>query len=533
MVSFAIMTTSCHSVLDLKPNSSIAPDNFYRTKDECKLALNSVYSDIASGDTYGFALSMYFDAGSDEALFNRSNVKWSPALYLLNSSTTDVEKTWMRLYKGINGANYFLKRVPSSQMTEEDKTVMMAEAHFLRALYYFDLVRLWGAVPLRVNPIENVGEANYIVKSKVSDIYKQIISDLEFASEHLLGPSVAIYGRATNTAANGLLTRVYLTKATHKEAAESSDYDNVIKYASMIEDNGYHKLLSNYKQIFLNQIQDKNDNIEMIFEIQLGNLRPQGIREDGRIGNLNGVKCQLVGDKPYAYAMLNASLGLVNSYDRVNDVRFDWNIAAWRVDKKERVIFTKKLVEASSYPGKFRRIDITKVINNDGSVAVDKYGKDIYTWVGLEKGPLEKSYTGINFPYLRYADVLLMKAEALNEIGKTGEAVPYLNMIRNRAGLADIDPGMVSSKEAFFLELVDERRRELCFEAVRKHDLIRWGRLKTNLDILENEMKAAKVPEKHLLYRQFSNFQEKHLLLPIPLKELTNNTMLTQTEGWQ
>jgi hypothetical protein len=524
----AMVFTSCHKELEQEPFSSLSPETFYQDEAEAQLALAAVYSDIASDATYGNLVSMNFTNGTDESLYNRTNVNWSVALYLNNSSTIEIEKAWMRFYKGINSANYFIARVGESEIEESAKNRLLGEAYFLRAFYYFDLVRLWGEVPLRTEPITEGSNANNIAKSSISEVYQQIISDLTIAYKTLPNPGTkdAEYGHANRTAAHGLLARVYLTMAG-KPMEQQDAYQLAVNHCDSVINTGYHQLLPEYKQVFLNQIQDINDDREMIFEIQFGNLRPQGIREDGRVGNLNGVAIQLPKDdgkgnlNPYAYAFFYPSISLINRFDAANDDRYAWNIANWKVDKKGKVVILKDSNKSNWYPGKFRRVDITS--NADGN----------YSWEKLETGAIDKNFTGINFPYLRYSDILLMKAEALNELGKTGEAVPYMDQVRNRAGLANIDPSLVASKETFFNELMDERMREFCFEGIRKNDLVRWGRLLQNMEVLRKDMMSYGIPEDNWAYRQCNNVEEKHNLLPIPLKEVTINQLLDQSELWR
>ncbi len=529
MLSLSILIaglTSCHDELDQEPFSSISPETFYKTEAEAQLALTAVYSDIASDELYGNLLSMNFTNGTDEAVYNRTNVNWAVALYMNNSSTYDIEIAWMGLYKGINSANYFLARVKDADIAEGVKAELLAEARFLRAFYYFDLVRLWGDVPLRKQPITEGSAANNIAKSPASEVYEFIIEDLEIASQNLPNPAEAQYGHASRTAAHALLARVYMTMAG-KPLQNQDAYQLALNHCDSVINTGYHELLPSYKQVFLNEITNKNDDKEVIFEIQFGNLRPQGIREDGRIGNLNGVAIALPNTdangnpNPYAYAFHYPSITMIDKFDAANDNRYEWNIADWKVDNKGKVIVLKETNKTNWYPGKFRRVD--KVDNGDGT-----FGYKV-----LETGAIDKNFTGINYPYLRYSDILLMKAEALNELTRTGEAIPYLNAVRNRAGLADINPALVASQEDFFAELMDERMREFCFEGIRKHDLIRWGRLLTNMEILRQDMLNYKgTAFASWYYRQCDNIEEKHNSYPIPLKEVTINQLLDQSAAW-
>ncbi|PXY01698.1 hypothetical protein DF185_09525 [Marinifilum breve] len=516
-----VLFASCESELDQSPLSTISPDNFYRNEADCRLALNAVYSDIGNRYTYGEQLPIQFMVGTDEAVFSRSYNSWTVGLYIHNASTVDLENTWRTLYRGINSANILLENLPNADFSDESRKLRYeAETRFIRAFYYFELVRWWGGVPLRTS---SVGDAasNDIARTSADKIYEFIITELEASAPNLPLPSEELeYGRVSRTAAWGLLARAYLTKAgVPLQLLPEESYGKVIEYCDLIIDSGEHNLIANYEDVFLNEITGVNDDTEVIFEVQFENQRASGIQEDGKHGNLNGIMCQQK-DSPYGYAFTYAGLSLINSYDQNNDDRYDWNIADFKIDKKGAVKTQKNRYEW--FPGKFKRVQ--KVTNADGSLG----------WEGLEPGDIDKNYTGINFPILRYADILLMKAEALNNLNRTSEAIPYLNMIRNRAGLADIDASLVSSVADFHEELMTERLREFCFEGIRKHDLIRWGVLVEKLQELKTEMQAANIASsREWLYRSSDNVEEKHYLLPIPLKEMNENKLIEQNPLWK
>jgi len=524
LIIFAVLSvlfTSCESELDQTPLSTISPDNFYRNEADCRLALNAVYSDVGNRYTYGEQLPIQFMVGTDEAVFSRSYNSWTVGLYIHNASTVDLENTWRTLYRGINSANLLLENLPDAEFTEESRKLRYeAETRFLRAFFYFDLVRWWGGVPLRTASVGDA-TANDIARSSAEDVYNFIITELEAVAPNLPLPSEEIeYGRVSRTAAWGLLARVYMTKAgVPLKHMPAESYAKVNEYCDLIINSGEHNLIENYEDVFMNEIKGINNDTEVIFEVQFENQRSAGIREDGKHGNLNGIMCQQK-DSPYAYAFTYAGLSLINSYDQDNDERYDWNVANFKVDKKGDVKIQKNRYEW--FPGKFRRIQ--KVDNADGS----------YSWIGLEPGDLDKNYTGINFPIIRYSDILLMKAEALNELDKTSEAVPFMNQVRNRAGLANVDADLVATAADFHEELMTERLREFCFEGIRKHDLIRWGVLVEKLAELKTEMEAASVASsREWLYRSSINVAEKHYLMPIPLKEMNENKLMEQNPLWK
>ena len=208
---------------------------------------------------------------------------------------------------------------------------------------------------------------------------------------------------------------------------------------------------------------------------------------------------------------------MINAYDKDNDNRYDWNIANWKA-KKDVPVIQKNIYQW--YPGKYKRGQ--RVLNDDGSYSIEV----------LESG--DKNYTGINFPVLRYSDILLMKAEALNELNKTAEAIVVLDQVRDRAGLEGIDETTVATKEAFRNEIMDERMRELCFEGLRRYDLIRWGVFNEKLQSAKQDMVDAGVSGKlEWMFIWANNVQEKHQVLPIPLKEIEENNLIKQNPLWE
>ncbi|WP_106154048.1 RagB/SusD family nutrient uptake outer membrane protein [Marinilabilia salmonicolor] len=520
--------SGCDDYLSVEPKSNWVVENFYQNKSDVELGLAGMYSYLGMDATYGQSLSAVLAAGTDEMLYNRTNTNWAEALYIGTAASTTVKDAWLNLYKGIDAANNFIDRVPGATgITEEERAQYLGEAHFLRALYYMDLVRFWGPVPLRVEPTRNV-DANNIPASSVEEVYNQIIADLTFAAENLKHASeLDTPGRASKMAAHGLLARAYITMAG-EPLNKTEMYGKVVEQCNIIINDGWHRLNDSYKQVFLNYIQNEYDPKESMFEIEFGMLRDQGIREDGRIGQINGVQFYYwpTRTEPFAYALAQTAIGLVRSYDDENDQRKEWNVADWicKSDGSIDPIDNELLF----WPGKFRRWEpITFGNIKDGSGS--------YRLLEDAASP-DKNFTGINFPVLRYADVLLMMAEAENEVNGPGNAIAYLDQVRNRAGLDDIDAGLVGSKEAFRAEVRAERLRELCYEGHRKHDLIRWGILGETL-ALQNQMidnASSSDRSKDNFKRAGLNFNpSKHTVLPYPLQEVTMNEALDQHASWE
>jgi hypothetical protein len=512
---------ACEDGLEYNPDSSITVQNFYKTEADLKLALTAIYSDLGHASTFGSALSIEWMAGVDEAVISRDHPGWTITRNEFTPSTVAIENTWRILYHGINNANVFIERAPEANVKDAAvKDRMLAEARFLRAFYFYNLVRAWGDVPLRTESVKGV-DGNNIAKSSAADVYKFIIDELEVVAPKLGVAGEIEYGRASQTAAYGLLVRVYLNRAgyPHQILPEES-YAKVIEYADMVINSGKHNLLNDYKEVFMNLIVENNDPTEVIFDVQFSNMRDQGLREGGKIGQLNGIenktKNSLTG--PYSYGFIFAGVSLINSYDTDDDERYAWNIADWKA-KKDKPVTQKN--QYQWYPGKYKRGQ--KVLNEDGIT---------YSIETLESG--DKNYTGINFPILRYSDILLMKAEAMNELNQRSGAILILNQVRKRAGLTAIDEITVATKEAFRNEIMDERMRELCFEGLRRFDLIRWGVFQEKLQSAKQDMINAGVNNKLAwMYIWAENAQEKHEILPIPLKEIEENDLIKQNTLWE
>lgn len=519
-------STSCESFLTVEPKSSWVTEAFYKNQDEVILGLNGIYSYLGQDATYGQVMSAMFDAGTDEALYNRNNNTWPLGLYTHTPADVNIASAWLTLYKGIDAANNFIERVPETpDMDEAKRNAYLGEARFLRALFYFDLARWWGPVPLRTSPTTNI-DANNLAAASLEEVYELIISDLTFAAQNLPhAKNQNESGHANKMAAHGMLARVYLTMAGYP-LQKTEMYAKAAEQCDIVIADGWHRLNPSYKQVFLNYITNKYDRNESMFEIEFAMMRDQGIREDGRIGQINGVQFYYypTQTEPFAYAMLQASVKLKKSY-AVDDQRASWNVADFICNAQGNITQVKN--DVLYWPGKFRRwepITFGKIPDGTGTYKV------------LEGVSVpDKNFTGINYPVLRYADILLMKAECENEINGPANAYAFLNQVRNRAGLTDINPAAVNSKELFRKEIQDERMREFCFEGLRKQDLIRWNILGEALTGLNQMIEASNgtAVNKTLFKRAGENYNPaKHNIMPYPLQETVMNQKLSQHTEW-
>ena len=540
------LSISCSDFLNEEPQSTWGIDDFYSTQTEADIALAGIFSTFANDAVYGQGLSIIMESGTDEGYYNRRyNENWTVGLYRHTSSDKYVANLWAKLYTGINLSNMFIERLDKTAFEQEDYDRLIAEARFLRAHAYSILVAWYGDVPM---PLTSTLDqtANHLAVTADEDVYAQIISDFTNASEHLYAANDPKYipGRANKMAAHGLMARAYL-KMAGSPINDTNKYALAQAQCEIIIQDGYHGLNTangiGYRTHFLNYIQNTYDTQESMFEISFAYLREMGISADGRIGGVNGVAFNFGGGAdgyPGAYAMENVSPLLKNIYS-VDDQRKDWNIAGYQYTNKGDAKEVTDPLAGQYCPGKFRRWEPANW--DDLTVTPAEGVTEAYTLLEAVSSP-SKNFTSINFPVLRYSDVLLMYAEASNfNEGPNALAISYLNMVRDRAGLEDItieNPAAVADKASFFAELVDERAREFCFEGLRKQDLIRWGLLGDKLNLqnltIEGEPTFKNTNENHKAYLRAGNFynEAKHNSLPYPLQEVSLNNNLEQKAGW-
>lgn len=398
--------------------------------------------------------------------------------FVTNSSNEGVLDLWRGPWPGILRANIVLKVAPDLSIDESIKNRSMGEAYFLRAQYYFLLVRFFGDVPLITEPQSSDSDL-YPSRTAASEVYGQIVSDLEKAVELLPGKEVysdADKGRAAKGAAMGMLAKVHLTLGNWQE---------VVNLTTQLEGMGY-SLNANYADNFRAETENSN---ESLFEIQyVANAGYDFWSNE----NQSSWTSAFMGPRSSnmvagAYGWNQPTQEFVNNYEQ-GDLRKDATI----------------LYEGGPA---FNGIDYSASWSFTG-YNVRKFLVPLSVSPSFDNSPL-------NFPVLRYADVLLMKAEALNEIGQTSLAEAALNMVRNRAGLGNIT-GL--SQQDFRNAVLKERRIELAFEGQRWFDLIRVQNGQYGLNFLHSIGK--------------NNAAERHLLLPIPQIERDRNPNLSQNPGY-
>ena len=550
--------------LDKEP-TKLTPENYFNTPAEANSFLTGVYAILSQPTFYGGDY-MYLVAGDDLSHYGGSGRGPASTGLICNNATTSdnaVTAFWYALYSGINRANMFLENI--DKVTGFDSGVKeqyIAEARFLRAFYYFNLVECWGDVPFKTVSTQSVTNLN-IPRTDKQEIYDFIVSEMADAAETGLKSAADLAykpGRISQSTAWGILARVYLFRAgehyredRNATQAEKKDYfERASFYAQKVMTAG-HKLAANYWDPFIDMCSDKYNTTanESIWEAEFAGNNTSDTQAEGRIGNIIGLagpdmssKSDVVGSKDpgYAYAFIYSTPKLYNLYVNNGDTkRFNWSIAPFEYKEAggkntgvtHREFEQGKLAEVMSqygqergtyqYAGDTEKTTATK----NYSRMCGKYRRE------YEADKKDKNYTAINFPILRYADVLLMIAEAENEAndGPTALAYQCLKEVRDHAGLSELS----DMTQAEFRQTVkDERAMELCFEYTRRFDLIRWGEYVKNMRALVTEAQSGNnwTQGPTNVYTYF-NISSTYNYFPIPDAEMSVNKDITQNNpGW-
>ena len=505
--------SGCKKFLNTEPTDFLSPVTYYENEEQLKFAIAGVYDILGQNAVYGTRLISRMNMEADEGYYVTATVTTGTQANDYTAADPDIENLWAMLYNGINRANVVLENVDkNTSISQAFRDQVRGEALFLRGYYYFLLVNYWGEVPLILESTKGVSSVQ-LPRSEVKAVYNQVLQDMETAET--LVPSITqlgFAGRVSKSAVRGILARVNLYMAGYP-LRDASRYEEVKKWAKMvIEDpEANHKLNPDFTQVFINLAQDKYDIQESIWEVEFwGNSGTY--RETGQVGAWIGVSSTNA-EIGTAYGFIQATAKLFQSYENT-DLRRDWSIAPYYYTSTTNRIFHTSTTVASLYSrdcGKYRR----------------EY--ELVT-------PKSNQSTPINWPLLRLSDIMLMYAEADNKSGAGpapalgSDAIKYVNLVRARANASLFTSANLITDPAEFHDfIIEERSRELCYEGMRRSDLIRWGIYEFTMNDMKNRM-ASDVPTANR--SAFVNASAKHKLFPIPTKDLILNKSLTQNEGW-
>lgn len=419
------LLAGCDSDLKEEAFSQASPNVFFNSKGDVDAALNGMYDPIQRCcGGYSQQRSMVLNTVSDEGDMTWSNRGNYDELLFDATSNSDHISMWNSNYSSINAANFVLDNAEKIEDLDDTSGGSFAksalgEAAFWRGIVYFDNVRLWGPVPLRVTVAKSADELN-IPRSPEAEVYQQIIEDLVFASENL-PPTPRQIGRPSSWSAKSYLAKVHLTMG---------NFDLALNVARDVVNNGPYNLLTSFADIF--DVNNEN-NAEVIFDIQYVRVNGEGSR---MAWLATGNNTQFANSGRGGVGLQHVEAGFFEKFN-VGDDRRATTFASLEPHPDNGLY----------YYGKWR---------DPQGVSVD----------GHEN----------NFITLRFADIVLILAEAANEVnGPNAEAYEAINRVRNRALLPDLPIGL--TKDEFRDAVIFERHLELALEQHRWFDLKRTGKL--------------------------------------------------------
>ncbi len=606
------ITSSCEKFLDTKPTDFLSPVTYFNTKEQLEYGIASVYDILQNGNLYGNNLLHLYALEADEGFHSRTSPTTGPHIYDFTISNSYITNYWTILYQGIGRANLILENVDKNKEIDEAiRNKIRGEALFLRGYFYFLLAQNFGGVPLILNTITSPFDVDR-ARASLKETYDQIVSDMTTA-EGLVADirEIGHGGRVNKSAVRGILSRVCLHMAGYP-LNETEKYHDARMWAKKVIDDAAagHDLNPSFANVFINYAEDKYDVNESIWEVEFRGNGGDSFAETGLVGFQNGPGTN--------NALTGISLGVIRATAdyyhlfSVGDLRRDWTIASFTyVNTGESG--NKTFITSTARSQLYLRHSA-------------KYRREYETVL-----PKSSSAGPINYALLRFSDVLLMYAEADNEIdGPQLDAIRYVNKIRKRAwstGIKSVtianggsgyttssvvnvvfsggggsgaqatatingttgritsinfvknavtginngenytstptvtittasgvgsgatatatiyteadykipEPGEPNSPDQpqFRKFLRAERSRELGFESLRKHDLIRWGIFLERMEEIRSVMTAEISQNQYFYTRPYVNVLPKHLLWPIPEKELLLNRLLEQNPDWK
>jgi tetratricopeptide (TPR) repeat protein len=565
IIILASLVFSLHSCYDfeLAPYDTIAQGNFWKTEADAKKGIMAVYAQMKDLGSFGYM--PLFDTYSDIAHGPGGPVE----LGTMTGDYSFLVTNWKDTYEGVQRSNNVIKNVSTMEIADSVKNPVLGEAYFLRALYYFKLVDLFGGVPIYNEEWDVAEKFNKMLlpRNSAEEVWQFVISDLNKAIDKLpIKWNTANTGRATKGAAYALRGKAYLYTKQWKNAI--ADFEEIVNNKT---NNYNYGLYSDYYKYFTSAGPIAGDR-ETVFAIQ----------NKGDVGALYGMQFARIygtrGTYGSGQSTCMPTIIMVDMYENKNGSAFNWNdfipgynesdavkkTAFWSVlNANKTAIATKpdtaklgniyrgrdpRLMQSIivpyskylGYTGTAEKMQLSVIA--EGVTEANGFLRPGRAWypynfrkfvpVGNMGGAItSRDHTPINFPIIRFADVLLMLAEAYNEDGQLSKAVTELNKVRSRpsTNMPGLNSGpvwlSVTTKEQMFQRIMHERAVELLGEGHRFSDLKRW---RLGVDLLNK-------PEKDLIGNTVfvRQFVERDYLWPIPTAETDMNPgLLPNNPGW-
>ncbi|MEO9146964.1 MAG: RagB/SusD family nutrient uptake outer membrane protein [Ginsengibacter sp.] len=476
---FLLLNSCSKSILKEKLYSQLAPGNFLTTNDGIRSLLQAAYTEEGqvSGQSAGKEVIsmeelttdiMYEYGGSDNRFaIQFINFTWDPSVSVIFNSM------WSRPYRAIRNANTLLDNIAAAKISDDQKNEYIAEARFIRAISYYHLYMLFGPVPLR----KSTKDSLQLSRATKEGMESFIESELQAAISVLPDPGKEeAYGRATNGAARAFLCKFYLN---------TRQWQKCVDAAQQVMDMHKYQLYPDYFKLF--HVENER-NSEFIWVRQATPLDPgtmwpnrtlpPAFAKDPVTGLLFQNNFRNFG------AQFTNQDGFYNSFDATD---------------KRRTLMLSKYINTKG--------DTISLLNNNNNTRSLKYWPDPNAIAGAN---------GNDIPEVRYADILLSRSEALNELqGPNQESIDLINIIRERAGLADLSLSDITSKDELRNHILDERLWEFYSEGLRRQDLIRMDKFIQNAHD-----------------RGHANAKDYMKVFPIPQQAMDANPKLVQSPGY-
>jgi starch-binding outer membrane protein, SusD/RagB family len=533
-----VALTACSKYLDSEPYSITTTDNFYKTAAEAEIALSGVYNILnarsvqGQGNVSTFArdLTCAMNGATDEVVIQPSfnDVLLAPfGRAGFSSDNLALNNCWFFFYAGINRANVLIDRLGAiNDFNGKRKVEVEAEARLLRGFYHMYLSMMHGGIPVYTTALHDPKQA----RQSIQDVYKQVIADYEFAFNNL-PQRASVTGRVNKWTAAGLLAKAYTYLASAKNSGTSdfglelnsfawvdanSAYQNALTYTTQIIQSGGYRLTASYDHLFREAARAEQYQ-ESLFTAEAANssgmeainMIVNGWCPQGNVNNFGG-----------GYGFFRPTGEIHRKYHTTADVRFNHNLTG---------NFSGNPPVETVLGVRYYMPNVLPTNNTNPNVAGYSMGK--YRAMDPKLRTMIGWANSINISLLRYADVLLMHAEAQFFTGNQAGARTTLSDVRQRALRTGNLVSVLNTayfKSDFVTELLEERSRELCFEHWRRIDLARFNRYSQTIA----DMSTTYGFYNPIVATIKQNWVPERIWFPIPLAQIDLNPNLKQNPGF-
>lgn len=514
-----LLLASCN-FLDVELQGATTEEAYYKNTDQLQEALNGVYAILGENNLYADAMLGRMGLSADLGYEYYKKDANTVGYYQASTGDTRIQGYWSACYRGINRANMLLENMERAEGNQREKDRIKGEALFLRGYYYYMLVKRFGRVPVVLTTIDDINASEkFVPQSEVAQVYEQIIADLTEAANLVETTDKVTEGwQVSQTACWGMLARVALNMAGYP-ANRTEMYAVAAQWAQKVIESGRHELNPSFEKIFINYAQDVFDIKESMFEVNFWGDNEGVYKTAGMVGRNIGVASDTDSPIGFCEGMLRVNPYFYYLFEE-GDLRRDWTISPFQYtssgEKKMDASPDAGGIISRKYCAKFRR---------EYEISTSK----------------NASYTAINFPILRYSDVLLTYAECYAFDPASADetlAYEYLNQVRRRGYGKDImtpDATVdiaVTDAETLKQTIMDERAREFGYELQRKDDLTRWGKLYDQMVYAGKFIEGRGTQYQLAAMLAYESVRQRDELWPIPAREISVNPYLDQNTGW-